>query len=222
MVLSDRDIRAAIAEGRIVVEPLDDNAIQPASVDLRLGAQFRVFAQHQEGFIDVKQEMAHLTELVTIDGGKPFFLHPGEFALAVTLEHVAIADDLVGRLDGKSSLGRLGLVIHSTAGFVDPGWRGHLTLELSNLSPLPITLYAGMRVSQLSFMQLTSKAEHPYGSGAIGSKYQDQQEPTPSRYYLNYSGTPSAGASTPPGNSGGVRRGPRKAGDPARAPRRRT
>ena len=186
MVLSDRDIRAAIADGRIAIDPLGEEAIQPASVDLRLGGNFRVFAQHQEGFIDVKQEMPHLTEVVSISDSKPFFLHPGEFALAVTLEHVAIGDDLVGRLDGKSSLGRLGLVIHSTAGFVDPGWRGHLTLELSNLSPLPITLYYGMKISQISFMQLTSQAEHPYGRGVIGSKYQDQEGPTPSRYYLNY------------------------------------
>jgi dCTP deaminase len=185
-VLSDRSIRDEIQKGRIVIHPLADVAIQPASVDLRLGAKLRVFQRHLLQAIDVKQEMPHLTELVTIDELNPFILHPGEFALGVTLETVQLPDDIVGRLDGKSSLGRLGLVVHSTAGFVDPGWKGHLTLELSNLANLPITLYAGMKVSQISFMQLTTSAENPYGSTALGSKYQDQDEPTASKYYLNY------------------------------------
>ncbi|MBM3947019.1 MAG: dCTP deaminase [SAR202 cluster bacterium] len=186
MVLSDRDIRNELKAGRIVVDPLAEGAVQPASVDLRLGRKFRVFQHHREGYIDVKLEMADLTELVEIDEEKPFFLHPSEFALGVTLEKVCLPADIVGRLDGKSSLGRLGLVVHSTAGFVDPGWRGYLTLELSNLSPLPITLYCGMKVSQISFMRLTSPAEQPYGAQGLGSKYQGQDEPAASRFFLNY------------------------------------
>ncbi|MBI3953423.1 MAG: dCTP deaminase [Chloroflexi bacterium] len=191
MVLSDADILKELKAGRIIIEPLDssalpDDAVQPASVDLRLGRKLRVFKQHTQGFIDVKQEMPHLTEMVEIDEVTPFYLHPGEFALGVTWERVGLPTDIVGRLDGKSSLGRLGLVVHSTAGFVDPGWQGCLTLELSNLSPLPITLYYGMKVSQISFMRLTSPAHHAYGSKKLGSKYQGQDEPVPSRYYLNY------------------------------------
>ena len=190
MVLSDRTIREELERGQIVVEPLDDSAIQPASVDLRLGRKLRVFQRHRLQVIDVKQEMAHLTEVVEIDEVNPFVLHPGEFALGVTLEDIRLPDDIVGRLDGKSSLGRLGLVVHSTAGFVDPGWQGHLTLELSNLATLPINLYYGMKVSQISFLRLTTPAEHPYGSAGLGSKYQGQDEPTPSRYYLNYQRPP--------------------------------
>ncbi|MDO8532934.1 MAG: dCTP deaminase [Dehalococcoidia bacterium] len=186
MVLSDRDIRAELERKRIIVEPLGEGCVQPASVDLRLGHKLRIFKQHSQGFIDVKQESPHLTELVEVDEDTPFYLHPGEFALGVTLERIVLPPDIVGRLDGKSSLGRLGLVVHSTAGFVDPGWDGYLTLELSNLSPLPITLYHRMKVSQISFMRLTSPAELPYGSKQIGSKYQGQDEPVPSRYYLNY------------------------------------
>lgn len=186
MVLSDADIRKELRAGRIVVDPLADGAIQPASVDVRLGRKFRVFQHHREGFIDVREPLPDLTQLVEIDEVKPFYLHPGEFALGVTLERICLPDYIVGRLDGKSSLGRLGLVVHSTAGFVDPGWQGYLTLELSNLSPLPITLYCGMKVSQISFMRLTSPARHPYGSKGLGSKYQGQDEPAPSRYYLNY------------------------------------
>ena len=191
MVLSDRDIRAAIKQGQIVITPQDDSSIQPASVDLRLGNQLRVFQNHLLPVIDVKQEMTHLTESAQIDEVNPFVLHPGEFVLGMTLEEVRLPNDIVGRLDGKSSLGRLGLVVHSTAGFVDPGWRGRLTLELSNLANLPINLYVGMRISQISFMRLTSPAEHPYGSNALGSKYQGQMEPTPSRFFQNYDATPS-------------------------------
>jgi dCTP deaminase len=186
MVLSDVDILKELKAGHIVVVPLQEDAVQPASIDLRLGGKLRVFKQHTQGFIDVKQEMAGLTELVEIDEVNPFYLHPGEFALGVTLERVELPADIVGRLDGKSSLGRLGLVVHSTAGFVDPGWQGALTLELSNLSPLPITLYCGMKVSQISFMRLSSAAQRPYGSKKLGSKYQGQDEPVPSRYFLNY------------------------------------
>jgi len=186
LVLSDKTIRDEIEKGRILVEPFEDSAVQPASVDLRLGSKFRVFRSHRLQVIDVKQPMEELTELVEVDEVTPFVLHPGEFALGVTFESVTLPNDVVGRLDGKSSLGRLGLVVHSTAGFVDPGWEGNLTLELSNLSNLPINLYAYMKVSQISFMRLTTPADIPYGSSKIGSKYQGQDEPTPSRYYLNY------------------------------------
>ncbi len=186
MVLSDRTIRREIEAGRIVVEPLAPDAIQPASVDLRLGKLFRVFRNSRIPFIDVKREYPDLTELVEIDEETPFILHPGEFALAVTYERVRLPDDIVGRLEGKSSLGRLGLLVHSTAGYVDPGWDGYLTLELSNVANLPIALYYKMKVSQISFLRLTEPAEHPYGSAALGSKYQGQAEPTPSRYHLNF------------------------------------
>lgn len=186
VVLSDRTIRAEIEAGRIIIDPLGERAVQPASVDLRLGHQFRVFRNSKIPFIDVKREYPDLTELVEIDDDHPFILHPGEFALAVTLERVALPDDIVGRLEGKSSLGRLGLIIHSTAGYVDPGWDGALTLELSNLANLPITLYHGMKVSQISFVRLSEPAEHPYGTAEAGSKYQGQRGPTPSRYFQNF------------------------------------
>lgn len=186
MVLSDRTIRRRLAAGDIVIDPLGANAIQPASVDLRLGNLFRVFRNSQVPFIDVKREYPDLTELVEIDDEKPFVLHPGEFALAVTFERVRIPSDIVGRLEGKSSLGRLGLLIHSTAGYVDPGWDGALTLELSNVANLPIMLYHGMKVSQISFLELSEPAEFPYGSKEAGSKYQHQVGPTPSKYYLNF------------------------------------
>ena len=186
MVLSDRSIKALLAAGGLFIDPLDETSIQPASVDLRLGRSLRVFQNHRLPAIDVKQEMAHLTDLVTMDEVNPFVLHPGEFVLGVTLEEVRLPDDVVGRLDGKSSLGRLGLVVHSTAGFVDPGWRGRLTLELSNVANLPINLYYGMKASQISFMQLTTPSEHPYGSKALNSKYQGQMDPTPSRFFKDF------------------------------------
>ena len=187
MVLSDGDIREELESGRLVIEPLDDSAIQPASVDLRLGRELRVFQNHRLPVIDVKQEMPFLTESVVIDEVNPFILHPGEFALGVTTELIELPSDIVGRLDGKSSLGRLGLVVHSTAGFVDPGWNGNLTLELSNLANLPINLYVGMKISQISFMRLTSPAQRPYGSKGLGSRYQGQTDPTPSRFYQDFS-----------------------------------
>ena len=186
MVLSDRTIRREIEAGNLEIDPLSADAIQPASVDLRLGNLFRVFRNSRDAFIDVKKEYPDLTELVEIDDEHPFILHPGEFALAVTLERVRLPNFIVGRLEGKSSLGRLGLLIHSTAGYVDPGWDGALTLELSNVANLPITLYHRMKVSQISFLTLTEPAEHPYGSKATGSKYQHQVGPTPSRYFLNF------------------------------------
>jgi dCTP deaminase len=185
MVLSDHSIREEIAAGRLVVDPFEDRYVQPASVDLRLGREFRVFRNYRLPYIDVKKEMPELTELERMDDDIPFILHPGEFVLAVTLERVEIPDDLVGRLDGKSSLGRLGLIVHSTAGFVDPGFKGRLTLELTNVANLPVTLYYAMPVSQISFTRLTTPADNPYGAG-IGSKYQEQSGPEPSRYYLNY------------------------------------
>ncbi len=185
MVLSDRSIREEIEAGRLVIDPFEERYIQPASVDLRLGREFRVFRNFRLPYIDVKREMPALTEIERIDDEVPFILHPGEFVLAVTLERVEIPADLVGRLDGKSSLGRLGLIVHSTAGFVDPGFKGRLTLELTNVANLPITLYYRMPVSQISFSRLSTPAERPYGA-ATGAKYQGQDGPESSRYYLNY------------------------------------
>jgi dCTP deaminase len=186
VILSDRTIREELAAGRIVIEPLGAKAVQPSSVDLRLDRYFRVFRNHTMGHIDVKEDLEDLTELVEIGEEDVFILHPGEFVLGSTLERVAIPDDLVARLEGKSSLGRLGLLIHSTAGFVDAGWDGHLTLELSNVANLPITLYPGMKIGQISFLQMTTAAEQPYGSGSLGSKYKGQRGPTPSRYFENF------------------------------------
>jgi dCTP deaminase len=189
MVLSDRTIKEEIAQGRIVIEPLDISCIQPASVDIRLDKKLLVFRSWRHPFyIDVRQNLDDLTEPVEIAEDKPFFLQPGEFVLASTLECITLPDDIVGRLEGKSSLGRIGLLIHSTAGYVDPGWQGHLTLELSNVAKLPITLYYGMKIGQVSFIRLTSAAEHLYGSSLLGSKYQGQTEPTPSRYYQDFEG----------------------------------
>jgi dCTP deaminase len=185
MVLSDRTIRRLIAEGRIGIEPFDESLIQPSSVDVRVDRRFRVFRNSRYPYIDVKTEQEDLTELVEA-GEEAFILHPGEFVLGSTLERVMLPDDVVGRLDGKSSLGRLGLLIHSTAGFIDPGWDGHVTLELSNVANLPITIYPGMKIGQLSFVQLSEPAETPYGAGVLGSKYQGQQGPTPSRYWKNF------------------------------------
>jgi dCTP deaminase len=186
VVLADRTIRRLIAEGRIEIEPFDEALLQPSSVDVRADRYFRVFHNARYPFIDVKKPMEELTELVEVDGDQPFILHPGEFVLGSTLERIRLPDDLVARLEGKSSLGRLGLLIHSTAGFIDPGWNGQVTLELSNVSNLPITIYAGMKIGQLSFVQLTEPAENPYGSDGIGSKYQDQKGPVPSRYWKNF------------------------------------
>jgi dCTP deaminase len=186
VILSDRSMRQQIEAGRIVIEPFDERCIQPSSIDVKIGNLFRVFRNHTSAVIDVKQRQEDLTELVTIPEDGVFMLHPGEFVLGSTLERVAVPDDLVARIDGKSSLGRLGLIIHSTAGFIDPGFDGHITLELTNIATLPITLYPGMKVGQVSFVQMTTAAEHPYGSGARGSKYQGQRGPTPSRYWENF------------------------------------
>lgn len=187
MVLSDRTIREEITRGRIVIEPLDQSCIQPASVDVHLDRKLLVFRSWRYPFyIDVKQNLEDLTEIVEIEDEKPFFLQPGEFVLASTVEDVTLPDDIVGRLEGKSSLGRIGLLIHSTAGYVDPGWQGRLTLELSNVAKLPITLYYGMKIGQISFLRLTVAAERLYGDAGLGSKYQGQTEPTASRYYQDF------------------------------------
>ena len=187
MILSDRSIREALESGRIVIDPLGDDSVQPSSVDLRVDRFFRVFRNHTLGHIDVKHDLSELTTLVEAADDDPFILHPGEFVLGCTLERVALPDDLVARLEGKSSLGRLGLLIHSTAGFVDAGFEGQLTLELSNVANLPITLYPGMRIGQISFHQMSTPAERPYGSGTLKSKYQSQRGPVPSRYWENFS-----------------------------------
>jgi dCTP deaminase len=186
VVLSDRTIRAEIEAQRIVIEPFDAELIQPSSVDVRVDSRFRVFHNARYPYIDVRQPMDDLTEPVEVRDGEPFILHPGEFVLGQTLETVTLPDDLVARLEGKSSLGRLGLLIHSTAGFVDSGFSGHLTLELSNVANLPITIYQGMPIGQISFMRMDGPVENPYGSGRTKSKYQGQAEPTPSRFYLNF------------------------------------
>lgn len=188
VILSDRSIREELDSGRIVIDPLGPSAIQPSSVDLHVDGLFRVFRNHTFPYIDPRQSQEDLTELVEVAPEDSFILHPGEFVLGSTLERVALPDDLVARLEGKSSLGRLGLLIHSTAGFVDAGWDGHLTLELSNVANLPIAIYPRMKIGQISFLRMTSAAEVPYGSGLTGSKYQGQRGPTPSRYYLNFEG----------------------------------
>jgi dCTP deaminase len=192
MVLSDRTIRQQLEAGRIGIDPYDDELLQPSSVDVRVDRFFRVFRNSRYPFIDVKRPMEDLTELVEVESEEPFILHPGEFVLGSTLERITLPDDLVARLEGKSSLGRLGLLIHSTAGFIDPGWDGHVTLELSNVANLPITIYVGMKIGQISFVQLTEAAESPYGSSGIGSKYQGQAGPTPSRYWQNFADAPAA------------------------------
>jgi dCTP deaminase len=186
VVLSDRTIARLIREGRIVIDPYDDGLLQPSSVDVRVDRFFRVFHNARYPYIDVKEPQEELTELVEIAGDQAFILHPGEFVLGSTLERIVLPDDLVARLEGKSSLGRLGLLIHSTAGFIDPGFDGHVTLELSNVANLPITIYHGMKIGQISFVQLSEPAEKPYGSGELGSKYQGQTGPTPSRYWQNF------------------------------------
>ena len=186
MVLSDASIREAIAAGRIRLDPFDPDLIQPASIDVRCDRRFRVFRNSRYGFIDVKVPMPDLTELVETGDDEPFILHPGEFVLGATLERLTLGVDLVARLEGKSSLGRLGLLTHATAGFVDPGFSGHVTLELANVATLPIKLYPGMKIGQLCFFRLTSPSEHPYGSAKYGSRYQGQRGPTASRSFQNF------------------------------------
>jgi len=186
MILSDRTILEEIKLGRIEIDPFDELCVQPSSIDLHVDRTFRTFHNARYPFIDVKTEMPDLTELTEVQGDHPFILHPGEFVLGSTAERVRLPDDLVARLEGKSSLGRLGLLIHSTAGYVDPGWDGYLTLELSNVANLPITIYAGMKIGQISFFRLSTPAEHPYGSKDRGSKYQGQRGPTASRFFEEF------------------------------------
>ena len=186
MLLSDRDIKAEIDSKRVVLEPFDPGMIQPSSVDVRLDKFFRVFENHKYPHIDPATEQADLTRLVDVEGDDQFVLHPGEFVLASTYEVITLPDDIAGRLEGKSSLGRLGLLTHSTAGFIDPGFSGHVTLELSNVATLPILLYPGMKIGQLCLFRLSSPAEHPYGSSQYGSRYQGQRGPTQSRSWQNF------------------------------------
>ena len=190
MVLSDRTIKEEIANKRIIIDPLDVRDIQPASIDVRLDRKILVFRNSRKPYIDVREDVGDLTEIEVIEENKPFILHPGEFVLASTLEHIEVPDDIVARLEGKSSLGRIGLLIHSTAGYVDPGWKGHLTLELSNVANLPVTLYSGMKIGQISFLRLTSPADNLYGSKALGSKYQGQTQPTASRAHQDFQDKP--------------------------------
>ncbi len=185
MIFSDRSIREALDAGRIVIDPLEPSFIQPSSVDLRVDSAFRVFENHRYPHIDPRDPQEDLTKLIEV-GDDPFVLHPGEFVLGSTFERVRLGDDIVARLEGKSSLGRLGLLIHSTAGFVDPGFDGYLTLELSNVANLPIAIYPGMKIGQISFYQMTTAADNPYGSTGAGSKYQGQRGPTPSRSHIDF------------------------------------
>lgn len=186
MLLSDRDIRAELDSGHLGIDPFDPELVQPSSVDVRLDSLFRVFNNTRYTHIDPALQQDELTSLVQVPEGEPFVLHPGEFVLGSTMERCSLPADLAGRLEGKSSLGRLGLLTHSTAGFIDPGFDGHITLELSNVANLPITLWPGMKIGQLCLFRLTSPAENPYGSAKVGSKYQGQRGPTPSRAYLNF------------------------------------
>lgn len=186
MLLSDRDIRAEVATGRVALDPWEESMVQPSSVDVRLDRFFRLFDNHKYQHIDPAVDQPDLTRLVEVEPDEAFVLHPGEFVLGATFEVVTLPDDVAARLEGKSSLGRLGLLTHSTAGFIDPGFSGHVTLELSNVATLPITLWPGMKIGQLCFFRLSSPAEHPYGSDRYGSRYQGQRGPTPSRSALNF------------------------------------
>ena len=186
MLLSDRDIRAELDAGRVVLDPYEASMLQPSSIDVRLDRYFRLFDNHKYPFIDPSQEQPELTRLVEVVPDEPFVLHPGEFVLGSTFEAVTLPDDVAARLEGKSSLGRLGLLTHSTAGFIDPGFSGHVTLELSNVATLPITLWPGMKIGQMCFFRLSSPAEHPYGSDAYGSRYQGQRGPTASRSWQSF------------------------------------
>jgi dCTP deaminase len=186
MLMSDRDIRASIEAGQIGLDPLEMGLLQPSSIDVRLDRFFRLFDNHKYAFIDPAEQQDELTRLIEVDSSEPFILHPGEFVLGSTYEFVTLPDDVAARLEGKSSLGRLGLLTHSTAGFVDPGFKGHVTLELSNVATLPIKLWPGMKIGQLCFFKLTSPSEHPYGSEKYASRYQGQRGPTASRSYKNF------------------------------------
>jgi dCTP deaminase len=197
-VLSDGTILRQVQEGRIKIDPWDPQMVQPASVDLRLGDSFRVFHNHRATAIDLRDPPSNLTEEVVMPDGEAFVIHPGEFCLGRTLEWVQIPDDIVARIEGKSSLGRLGLIVHATAGFCDPGFEGTLTLELNNLTRVPIRLYPGLPIAQLSFMALDRPAQRPYGTPGLGSHYQGQRAATESRY----EGGPADGEATDHGEPG--------------------
>lgn len=186
MLLSDIDIKNEIAAGRIGLEPYDSAMVQPASVDIRLDRFFRTFENHKYQFIDPRQDQPDMTRMVEVAPDEPFVLHPGEFVLGSTFEVVSLPEDVAARVEGKSSLGRLGLLTHATAGFIDPGFVGHITLELSNVANLPVTLWPGMKIGQLCFFRMTSASEHPYGSSVYGSRYQNQRGPTQSRSFQNF------------------------------------
>lgn len=186
MILSDRTIKESVAQGRIVITPYDETLVQPASIDIRLDGRFRVFRNYRYSCIDPKAPQDGLTELVEVGEDEPFVVHPGEFILGNTVERIALGDDLVARLEGKSSLGRLGLIVHATAGYIDPGFDGNITLELSNVANLPILLYPGMKIGQISFFAMSTPAERPYGHPGLGSKYRGQTAPTASRMHLNF------------------------------------
>ncbi|HUF94980.1 MAG TPA: dCTP deaminase [Acidimicrobiia bacterium] len=186
MIYSDRTIKESISSGKIAIEPYEPNFVQPSSIDLRVSNGFRVFVNHRYSEIDPRAPQADLTQLIEVGVDEPFMLHPGEFVLGSTLERVRLGVDVVARLEGKSSLGRLGLLIHSTAGFIDPGFEGHITLELSNVATLPIAIFPGMKIGQISFYQMTTAAEYPYGSPELGSKYQGQSGPTASRSHRDF------------------------------------
>lgn len=186
MLLSDKDIKLEIASGRVKLEPYSEDMVQPASVDIRLDRFFRTFENHKYQFIDPRQDQQDMTRLVEVEANEPFVLHPGEFVLGSTFEVVTLPEDIAARVEGKSSLGRLGLLTHATAGFIDPGFSGHVTLELSNVSNLPVTLWPGMKIGQLCFIKMSSASEHPYGSNVYGSRYQNQRGPTPSRSFQNF------------------------------------
>lgn len=186
MILSDRTIKEAIASGRIAVTPYDPALVQPASIDIRLDRRFRVFRNYRYSCIDPRERQEELTELIEVGDDDPFIVHPGEFILGNTVERITLGDDIVSRLEGKSSLGRLGLIVHATAGYIDPGFDGNITLELSNVANLPIRLYPGMKIGQISFFAMSSPADRPYGHPELGSKYKGQSAPTASRMHLNF------------------------------------
>ena len=186
MILSDRSIKESIASGRIVITPYEESLVQPASIDIRLDGRFLVFRNYKYTCIDPKALQDDLTEMVTVEDGEPFIVHPGEFVLGSTVERIGLGGDIAAQLGGKSSLGRLGLIVHATAGFIDPGFKGNITLELSNVANLPIRLYPGMKVGQISFFAMTTPADRPYGHPSLGSKYKGQTVPTASRMHLNF------------------------------------
>lgn len=186
MILSDRSIREEIRKGTISIEPFHPDCVQPSSIDIHLSSKFLVFNKMRHSVIDVKEKQDGLMNTVEVKDDEPFILHPGEFVLGSTVEKVRMPNNIAGRIEGKSSLGRLGLLIHSTAGYIDPGWNGNLTLELSNVSPLPIKLYAKMKIGQISFMMMTTEVDNPYGSGKLNSKYQGQEGPNESKFYQNF------------------------------------